>query len=173
MNLQPETFLTEFIRYNNWANAEIIALLKRLTPEQLAAGAPGTYGSIHATLGHLVSAEADYIQRITGSAPVPSFRWQDGPSIDAIAEFAALLAPAWLEIIQSVPQEQMVHEEEDGYFMDYQARLLFMQAVNHGIEHRVNITTILAGLGIPTPELDVWGYLATHGADFKLKEGKL
>lgn len=173
MNSQPDSFLTEFIRYNNWANAEIIALLKTLTPEQLAASAPGTYGSIHATLGHLISAEADYIQRITGAAPVPSFRWQDGPSIDAIADFAAQLAPAWLEIIQRVPQERMVHEEEDGYFMDYQARLLFLQVVNHGIEHRVNITTVLAAHNVPTPELDGWGYLAAHGEDFGLKEGKL
>jgi len=173
MNSNPETFLLELIRYNNWANAEIIALLKTLTPEQLAASVPGTYGAIHATLGHMLAAEGDYIQRITGAAPVPPFNWRDGPSIDEMAGYAAQLAPAWLDLVQRVPQEQLVHEEEDGYFMEYQARLLFLQVINHGIEHRTNITTVLAAIGISTPELDGWGHLAAHGADFGLKEGKL
>ncbi len=37
--------------------------------------------------------------------------------------------------------------------------LLFIQVINHGIEHRTNITTILSGLGLPAPEVDGWGYI--------------
>jgi hypothetical protein len=33
------------------------------------------------------------------------------------------------------------------------------QAVNHGVEHRTNITTILFQQGIQPPDLDGWEYV--------------
>lgn len=172
MDFQPEPTLVELIRYNNWANAQIIAVCQKLDASQLDATAPGTYGSIYDTLGHVIRAEADYIGRITGNRPQPQFKWEDKPSMDEIAAFAERVADALLDVVQRVPPTQMVHEEEDGLTMDYQARHLFMQAINHGIEHRTNITTILAGLGIATPEIDGWGYLFAHPDRFQLKEGR-
>ncbi len=44
MATQPEETLIELIRYNNWANAQILAVCQELTAEQLAATVPGTYG---------------------------------------------------------------------------------------------------------------------------------
>ena len=76
MAFQPEPTLVELIRCNNWANAQVIAACLQLTPEQLAASAPGVYGSIHRTLGHLIAAEADYIHRITGQGPHKDKRTQ-------------------------------------------------------------------------------------------------
>lgn len=171
MENQSESFLTELIRYNNWANARILAACEQLTPEQLAAAAPGTYGSIRDTLQHIIRAEADYTKRLTGSSPEPSFRWKDLPSISTVSVYAHQVAGALLDAIQRTPPEHIVHEEEDGNTMDYQARLLFIQVINHGIEHRTNITTILSGLGLPTPEVDGWGYLNAHPAQFGLKVG--
>ncbi len=69
MESQPETTLVELIRYNNWANAQILAACQKLTAEQLAAAAPGAYGTIHDTLGHIIAAEADYVGRMTGDRP--------------------------------------------------------------------------------------------------------
>lgn len=173
MEHQPEISLVELIRYNNWANAQILATCLQLTSEQLAASAPGTYGSIHRTIGHMIAAEADYVNRMTADGPHPPFKWEDGPSLPDIAAFARQTAMALTEAVQRISPTQVVHEEEDGKFIDYQARHLFMQAINHGIEHRVNVTTILGSLGIPTPELDNWGYLFAHPDRFDLKEGSL
>ncbi|MCS6848393.1 MAG: DinB family protein [Anaerolineae bacterium] len=170
---QPEPTLVELIRYNNWANAQIIAACRRLDANQLNAAAPGTYGSIYDTLGHIIWAEADYIGRLTGQRPQPPFRWEDKPSIDNIAAFAEQVAAALLDVVQRVPPTQMVHEEENGLTMDYQARHLFIQVINHGIEHRTNITTILSSMGIATPEVDGWGYLFAHPDRFELREGRL
>lgn len=171
MNHQPETFLVELIRYNNWANAQIITACKELTAEQRVATVPGTYGSIHATLGHMIYAEADYVGRLTGTRPQPSFKWDKPPSIDELAIYATQVAEVLLDTIQSIPLNQIVHEEEDGNTVDYQARALFIQVINHGIEHRTNITTILSSLSLPAPEVDGWGYLWSHPDEFELKEG--
>lgn len=170
---QPETTLVELIRYNNWANAQVLAACQQLTPEQLAATTPGAYGSIHRTLGHLIAAEADYIGRMTGNGPQPPFKWEDKPSLADIAAFAVHVADALLDVVKRIPPSQIVHEEEDGQFIDYQARHLFIQAINHGIEHRTNVTTILSGLGLPAPEVDGWGYLFSHPDRFELKEGSV
>jgi uncharacterized damage-inducible protein DinB len=173
MDTQPEPTLVELIRYNNWANAEVIAACMKLTPDQLSASVQGSYGTIPETLGHMIFAEADYVGRMTGDRPQPSFRREDGPSLEELAAFAGIVAGALLDAVHRIPPTQNVHEEEDGLTMDYQARHLFMQAINHGIEHRTNITTIIASLGLPTPEVDGWGYLFAHPDRFEMKEGTL
>ena len=170
METRPESTLIELIRYNNWANAQVLAACQKLTEEQLTAAAPGTYGSIIATLWHMILAEADYIGRLTGSGPQPPSGWRDQPTLTSLSAFAEQVAVALLDTIQRVPPDHMVHEEEDGNSIDYKAQLLFIQVINHGIEHRTNITTILSGLGLPAPEVDGWGYLSAHPDQFALKE---
>jgi len=78
-----------------------------------------------------------------------------------------------LDTVQRVPPEAMVREEEGELFVEYQARHLFIQTVDHGIEHRTNITTILSGLGLPAPEVDGWAYMWAHTERFGAREGKV
>jgi uncharacterized damage-inducible protein DinB len=67
----------------------------------------------------------------------------------------------------------MVHEEENGNTLDYQTRGLFIQVINHAIEHHTNITTILSSVGIAAPEVDGLAYLFSHPDQFEMKEGTL
>ena len=173
MDTQPESTLVEFIRYNNWANQQVLAACKDVSESQLTAMIPGAYGSIRDTFKHLLRAEADYINRITGNRPQPSFKWEDGPSLAEMSAFAAQVGEAFMDTIQRIRPTQIVHEEEDGQTIDYQARQLFMQVVNHGIEHRTNITTFLNSHGLPVPEVDGWGYMWAHRDRFEVKEGRV
>lgn len=173
MDEQADAMLIDFIRYNNWANAQVIAACEQLTAEQRRASAAGSYGSIHATLGHLISAEASYVRRLTGDAPQPPFQWTDPPSIADLAAYAPSVAAALLDAAQRIPPTHIVHEEEDGLFVDYQARVLFIQVINHGVEHRTNITTILSSLGLEAPEVDGWAYTWAHPDEFTIVEGSL
>ena len=171
MEYHPDPFLVELIHYNNWANAQILAACQNLTEEQLDASAPGVYGPIRDTLLHMLWAEADYVGRITGDRPYPAtFGRGQQPTLADLTTFAAPVAEALLNTVQRVPPDQIVHEEEDGNTMDYQARLLYLQVINHGIEHRTNVTTILSSLGVTAPEIDGWGYLSAHPKEFALKE---
>jgi uncharacterized damage-inducible protein DinB len=171
MQSQAEPTLVELIRYNNWANAQVLVACQELTAEQLATAAPGAYGAIHETLGHIIYAEADYIGRLTGDRPQPPFKWEEGPSVADLAVFAEQVAHALLDAVRRIPPDYMVHEEEDGQTLDYQASFLFIQVINHGIEHRTNITTILSGtLGLPELEMDGWSYLFSHPDRFALQE---
>lgn len=171
MQNQPEKILVEMIQYNNWANQQLLAICQGLPGEALAASAPGAYGSIHRTLGHMIAAEADYVGRLTGEEPARPFEWEDRPSVAEMAGFAQVVGEAMLAAIQRIQPEQMVHEEEDGNYVDYQASVLFMQTIEHGVEHRTNITTILNSLGVALPELDIWGYATSNPERVKWQEG--
>lgn len=169
MEYQPETMLIEFIRYNNWANHQILQACQNLSDTQLDTALPGTYGTIRHTLLHLIWAEADYVGRLTGARPYPPFKKGEQPTVAGLSAFASDVAPALLDAIQRIPPHHIVHEEEDGTTFEYQARGLFIQIINHGIEHRTNITTILSSLGLPVPELDGWGYMEAHPSQFAMK----
>jgi hypothetical protein len=79
------------------------------------------------------------------------------------------LHEALVDTLQRVPATQNVHEAGDGWTFDYQARLIFMSVVYHGIAHRTDITTVLNNKGIDLPELDVWGYQSAYPEQFQAK----
>ena len=170
---QPEPTLVELVRYNQWANEQVLTICIGLERDKVSTPIPGAYGSIHRTLGHMLYAEADYIGRITGTQPQPPFKWEEGPSLEQLRDFATQVGQAFLDVIERVPPTQIVHEEENGLFIDYHARQLYMQLVIHGIEHRTNVTTQLATLVLALPSLDGWGNLFAHGDPFGLREGKV
>jgi uncharacterized damage-inducible protein DinB len=94
-----------------------------------------------------LKAQASFLRRIHGSSPQPAFKWEDKPSLAEMAAYEAQLSAELLSMLQHVPVTQNVHEEGDGWTFDYQARLIFMSVVYHGIAHRVDITTALNGNG--------------------------
>ena len=170
---QSEPTLVEFVRYNQWANQQLLTICMSLDEALLATGIQGAYGSILETFGHLLRAEASFLKRIHGSYPQPVFNWEDGPSLPQIATYATQLGEVFMDTIQHVPPTQNVHEEGDGWTFDYQARLIFMSEFYHGIAHRTDMTTFLNSRGVALPGLDVWGYQSAHPDRFQAKIAKV
>jgi uncharacterized damage-inducible protein DinB len=81
METSSKDTILEFIHYNNWANVRILKACQELTEEQLSASAPGTYGTVRATLEHIIRSEAGYLALLNGAQSRPAFQWQDQPSI--------------------------------------------------------------------------------------------
>ena len=158
METPPEPTLVEFACYNRWANQQLLTACMNLDAELLTASIPGTYGSIHETFGHLLRAEASFLQRIHGTSPQPAFNWEEPPSLTQMATFADQVGEAFMDTIQRVSPIENVHEENNDWTFDYQVRLIFMSLVYHGVAHRTDITTFLNSQGVVLPELDVWGY---------------
>ena len=74
-----------------------------------------------------------------------------------------------MEMARHTLPTDLVTEEEDGKQVHYQALAVFIQIINHGVEHRTNITTILnQGLAAP-PQVDGWGYLDAHPDRFGME----
>ena len=69
MALKPEPTLLEFVRFNQWANQQLLSICTELGEELLSADIPGSAGSITETFSHLLRAEASFLKRIHGTSP--------------------------------------------------------------------------------------------------------
>jgi uncharacterized damage-inducible protein DinB len=154
--------IVEFLRYNAWANRHLLASCAKLSSQELGSRAEGTYGTIYDTFVHIVRAEASYLRRMTGENRPPPFSWDDHPTLAEMSDYARQIGEALIQVAEKAQAADVVHEEWDGKTVGYKAILLLIQTVNHGVEHRTNITTILSQLGLATPEVDGWGYLLAN-----------
>ena len=167
MPYQPEPTVIEFFQYNHWANQELMRICIKLSDEIITANLPGSYGSIRDTFAHILKAETSFLKRIHGAYPQSGFKWEENPSLSQMMAYETELNEALLDTLQRVSVTQNVHEEGDGWTFDYQACLIFMSVVYHGISHRTDITTALNQKGIGLPELDVWGYQSAYPERFQ------
>src|SRR5205085_9476682 len=67
-----------------WANAKILDATEQITDEQLFAPTHDSYGSLHGTLVHTMSAEWMWRMRWLGTSPKVTLRNEDFPSLAAI-----------------------------------------------------------------------------------------
>lgn len=169
MDALSESTFMEFILYNNWANQRVLQACQDLSEDQLAAMIPGAYGTIRDTLEHIIRGETHYLRLLTGSCPQPLFKWEARPGLAEMTAYADQVGKALVDMAQRILPTDQVVEEAGGEQFHYQALAVFIQIINHGIEHRTNITTILnQGLQTP-PDVDGWGYLDAHPDRFELK----
>jgi uncharacterized damage-inducible protein DinB len=170
MNPHAELTIPEFIRYNNWANQKVLQACQSLSEDQLALSIPGAYGTIRDTLEHIIRGEMQYLEILSGSCPQPHFQWEARPGVTEMTAYAAQVGDALVDVAQRILPTDQVIEEDDGKQYHYQALALFIQIINHGVEHRTNITTVLnQGLQTP-PDVDGWAYLEAYPDKFGLKE---
>lgn len=170
MQTPPETTLAEFIQYNNWANQQVFQACQQLSEDRLTEAIPGAFGTIRETLEHIIRAEAHYVRLLTGNRPAPSFQWEDQPSVSQMVEYAVHVGQALTDAAQRIPPTEIIHQESEGKQTHYRALAIFIQIINHGIEHRTNITTILNQGTPPPPEVDGWSYLWARQERFDLKQ---
>lgn len=130
---------------------------------------PGAYGTIRDTLEHIIRAEAGYVRLLTGNRPQPPFNWEDRPGLTEMAAYAAQVGQELMDAANRIQPTARVHQEWQGQKLDYQALVVFIQIINHGVEHRTNITTILHQGQQTPPDVAGWGYLWAHLDRFELK----
>src|SRR5205823_10225229 len=104
----------------------------------------GTYGSILATLQHMVGADSRYRFRLSGPQP----NWPRSPEethdLAELASMAEDVGRAWDQLAAAeFDEERLVRWSLDGLDMEARAGILVAQALNHGNEHRAQIFTIL------------------------------
>jgi uncharacterized damage-inducible protein DinB len=141
-----------------WATHLLLEHCLGLGEAALAATAPGTYGTVHETLTHLVDAHCDYVGRMTGDEEV---LLQGAAEPDVLRECLGRGRARWRAYLEASPDhERMV--PMGG--RPAPAWLVTMQAVHHANDHLAHVGTILGANGLPAPDADVWAYGTTPGA---------
>ncbi|MDQ3401417.1 MAG: methyltransferase domain-containing protein [Chloroflexota bacterium] len=150
------------VRQGTWATLRLIALVRDLRPEQRAWSAPGTYGSIEQTLGHIVGAEHYYLYRLTGE--MPSAELKPASTVDlADLEERVRWCSDRLErlCVQGFDQHAPTHRNPGDPRMPTMGGMV-TQLLCHGTEHRAQIATILGAHGVESPDTSGWTYAEQH-----------
>ncbi len=153
------TGLTDFFHYNLWANGRLLDACSQLTDAQLDFTSKGVYGSIRETLMHIFMAEEGYARHFnfTSEAPrLPLKEYTEFAGFDELRRRAERSGKELIAMSEQAKLSQILHL--DGGTYDAEVIIVLMQAVNHGIDHRSQIATLLSIQDIELPSLDSWSY---------------
>ena len=149
--------LDHVLRHNTWATGALLDFCRTLDPARLDEGAAGTYGTLSATLQHLVGAEQWYVQLLTGELVGARIRRTKRHTLDELASIATAIGARELDVAASDdPDRQIVMD--DGKGPRTTVGVILAQLVHHGNEHRTQVTTILGSNGVEPPPVSAWGY---------------
>ena len=153
------TGLSDFFQYNLWANLRLLDACAQLSDAQLDATMNGTFGSVRETLMHIFGAEEGYAHRwhFTGASLSPSLKEiTTFPGFDELRRRAEKSGKELIAVAERVDLDEILSLDEGTYKAP--VIIVLIQAINHGIDHRSQIATLLTLQDIEPPELDGWAY---------------
>jgi uncharacterized damage-inducible protein DinB len=153
----------ETFEYHRWANLHLLDVCANLTDEQLQLTAPGTYGTIAATLQHMLSAEQRYLRRLSDIEPLMNER-DEFPGIAVLREHAVRTGDQLIEAALRITPDDTVEIKRDVGTFKVHLGVVIIQALHHGNDHRTHVCTILGHHGITYGDMDVWAYGEATGA---------
>jgi uncharacterized damage-inducible protein DinB len=150
-----------FARYNRWANRRVYDACAQLSSEDYHAPRPSFFGSIHATLNHLLVGDSIWFGRFTGNIPAHMTRL-DMILHENLAELRAARQAKDEEIIafaESLDEAKL----NDTFSYANMAGQRFtdplfpplMHVFNHQTHHRGQVHGLLSHAGASPPSLDM------------------
>ncbi len=154
MDLLPHLY-----RHHKWANLTLLDHLAALPAEDLDRRAPGGFGTIHETLFHMIANEGRFIDTLAGHElifnPLPA----ELPDCASLKRLAETQGDQLLEYARNLTEASRISGSFNGEPFSMPLYVPLFQAYNHGVEHRTNITSVLATYDLPTPGLDLWSFM--------------
>jgi uncharacterized damage-inducible protein DinB len=143
--------------HNSWATRAILAFCRELPAEQLTAPSGVAYGSILATLNHLVRADRDYARRLVLGPDQAFARDDDTADFDQLVAWLDEADRLWERLLSAPfdPERLLVVDRGAN---EVRAGVFVAQALHHGSSHREQVCAILTGLGVEPPDLQAWEY---------------
>ncbi len=149
--------LPDFFKYNLWANLRLLDACAQLSDAQLDATTKGTFGSVRETLMHLFAAEEGYVRALTGKIPTPPLAdLTHFPDFDELRRRAERSGKELITVAEQGELSQILYLDGGSY--EAPVIVVLIQTVNHAIDHRSQIATLLSQEDVMPPDLDGWSY---------------
>ncbi len=149
--------LLRAMRHNSWANQELLAFCAKMPPAQLEWTAAGVYGTIHATLQHILGAEAGYLHSLTGGELPPGGRLPETlVSLGRLTDLAKSNAGRIEKVLATEKDPDRKITRPSGAIVP--ATVIVTQFIHHGSDHRAHVGSILGANGLAGPNLDAWAF---------------
>lgn len=155
--------------YNAWANRLVYAATAELTHDELHRDTGAFFGSIFATLSHILTADRIWLNRFTGEGPKPLAlnerpydRFEDLRAArvgedDRLIRFTQTLTPGALE--QSFTYPPVSSPE----IITQKLWPALTHMFNHQTHHRGQVHAGLTGMGKPSLSLDLIYFVRSEG----------
>ena len=165
------SLLTDAFAHHVWATERLIDACAVLAPEQLATPARGTYGSIIATLRHLVASDGWYLSFYDGTRAARIDEEGDA-GLDELRAAMTTNGALWSELLAGDPDPDadVVEVGETGWEFHAPTGIRLAQVVHHGTDHRSQVCTALTSLGVLPPGIDVWDFAEASGRSHSVPE---
>lgn len=173
----PNPFLHRQMRHDVWATEKLLAHCRELTREQQDLTVPGTYGTIRRTLAHIVAADERYLARLLGVWNEDPLREAPETTLDEVAKHLPhvkdaverLFAGATLDADRPLGDTPFRRYAPNAPRFDMQTWVPATQLINHGVDHRTHVNTILGANGLESLDLQIWPYAGELGAAKEVK----
>jgi uncharacterized damage-inducible protein DinB len=157
--------LLELVRHKTWATKNLFALCESIDPPLIDAATPGTYGTIRATLVHVVNCDGLFYSRLSGGPPwqLPrpaQYLDEATTTLQTGAERFGEIASQWESLAAQAGLADRDIVEPDGRV--FKGAVWFAQSIHHADAHRAQVLASLGSRGIKVPELDLWEYIGIH-----------
>jgi uncharacterized damage-inducible protein DinB len=158
-----KTVLEDAFGHHVWATLRLIDACLALSSAQLETTVPGTYGSILATMRHLVGADRSYLALLSGDRVARID--EDALGLSELRAVMEQDGPLWAELVGGdIDADQVVvRHRDDGSESHAPLGIRYAQVIHHGTDHRSQICTALTDLEVEPPAIDVWDYAWSQG----------
>jgi len=146
-------------RYNEWANERLYEACARLDEADFKAARPAFFGSIQATLNHILVGDRLWLSRLAGGSlalALNTILYKDlAPLRAARRAQDTLLRELVGAIAASQLDEPLVYRNTRGEEFATPIRLVLGHLFNHQTHHRGQVHDMLSQTAVAPPELDL------------------
>jgi uncharacterized damage-inducible protein DinB len=149
--------LPELLRYNAWANTRVCETCAEADPRLLTMPAPGTIGTILATIAHLTRMEEAYCALLQQDsvAPMESREAFESRDVAALGRRLTELGATFQTWVERAAPEDLARRLPITWLdFEVSAREALLQVLSHSAQHRSQILSVLGGQGVEVPDLD-------------------
>ncbi len=144
-----------------WATKLLLAACADRSVDELTRSAPG-FGSILATLNHLVSTDAAYMASLGGDRPAWSMAGSETTDLSELAARAEQTGAKWERYLrQPIDGERLAFLDNGAY--ETHAAIVIIQALHHVTLHGEQVCAALTAMGFEAPDLQPWAYADETG----------
>ena len=157
--------IRRFARYNRWANRRIYDACAKLPPADYFAPRPSFFGSIHATLNHILVGDSIWLGRFRGAVPahlksLDQILHEDSQSLRAAREAKDAEIVAFCDGLDSAALAgSFTYTNMRGERFTDPLFPPLTHFFNHQTHHRGQVHGLLSHAGAAPPELDLIYFL--------------
>jgi len=145
--------------YNKWANAKMLDVASKLSPEQFTADLQSSHRSVRDTLAHTLAAEWIWLERWKGTSPGALLTAADFPTAESLRARWAQVEKDYTEFFGELSDEALerviAYKNTKGEQWEYPLGSMIQHLLNHSTYHRGQVTTMLRQLGAEVIPVDL------------------